>query len=1086
MPKLPSRPSPRTEASRVSQSQRRPRRRAARRAAPPAAHFVAALALAALPGALLVAAAPAALGAQPAARGTARVQGVVTSNNAPVGNAQVSLVGTRFGALSDNDGRYTINGVPAGSYTIRVQRIGFAPLTRPVTVADGQTVEANLAITAQAAQLTAVQVVGYTTEQRRDVSGAVASVRGDELRDQKVATVEEALRGRAPGVQIAASGQPGRPAQIIIRGQNGFNAPNPLYVVDGMYVGQQNPNLNPDDIASVEILKDASAAAQYGAQASNGVVVITTRRGSAGQNQFSVDTYFGFQQVPKTLPLAGAAEFRQVFLDAYANANAGRTRDSLVVPTGLTNPAAGVSTDWQNALFRNGAIQNYNLQASGGTSTANYLISGSVFDQKGTVLNTGFRRYSLRVNSEARRGRFTVGEALALSQANQSDFPNAIFGGQALPLIDVVQLLPLIPVRDTANPGGYGYGSDALPNYGVNPVAVLERNYLRRRGNQVLGTAYGEVRLFRNLRYRLNLGLNYSDSTNRLWTSSTQLRYLTPQLNGASLTQAAPQAQQLLYENLLNWDGAFGDGQHRLSAVAGQTSQRNEFQQIAAFRQGFTNEQLQQLNAGSTTGFTNSGFFIPFRTNSLLSRATYAFRDRYLATGSVRRDCSTRFSPGNRCGTFGAGSLGWVASEEAFFKSVPLLGGADFFKLRVSTGVLGDQNIGDLAYVVPVAQNQNYVFGGTTGVTVTPGGATQTVVANPNLRWQRNRSTDVGFDLGLFNNTLTLTADYYVNNADGVLVNIPIPASLGSTADPAFNAGKVRNAGFELGATHRAERGDWRFNNTFTLTTTRNRVVSLGNGGQPISRGIEGVSRTRIGEPIGAFYVLRTAGIFQSQADVDAHTASVTANGQTSTVKIQPDAKPGDLRFVDVNGDGRINADDRTGAGSPIPTLTTGLFMDARRGPIDVGLNLRGAFGNKIYNAVKLNTERVTGLSNVRAGYNPWTPTNTNTSTPRAVFGDAVNGNPATDRWLENGSFVRVQNLVLGYTLPQRLLEQARLGGTNSPRLYVNVQNLYTFTKYSGFDPDILGFGDPLARGIDDGLIYPNPRTVTFGFTARF
>jgi TonB-linked SusC/RagA family outer membrane protein len=629
-----------------------------------------------------------------------------------------------------------------------------------------------------------------------------------------------------------------------------------------MYVGQQNPNLNPDDIASVEILKDASAAAQYGAQASNGVVVITTRRGSAGQNQFSVDTYFGFQQVPKTLPLAGAAEFRQVFLDAYANANAGRTRDSLVVPTGLTNPAAGVSTDWQNALFRNGAIQNYNLQASGGTSTANYLISGSVFDQKGTVLNTGFRRYSLRVNSEARRGRFTVGEALALSQANQSDFPNAIFGGQALPLIDVVQLLPLIPVRDTANPGGYGYGSDALPNYGVNPVAVLERNYLRRRGNQVLGTAYGEVRLFRNLRYRLNLGLNYSDSTNRLWTSSTQLRYLTPQLNGASLTQAAPQAQQLLYENLLNWDGAFGDGQHRLSAVAGQTSQRNEFQQIAAFRQGFTNEQLQQLDAGSTSGFNNSGFTIPFRTNSLLSRATYAFRDRYLATGSVRRDCSSRFSPGNRCGTFGAGSVGWVASEEAFFKSIPLLGGANFFKLRASTGVLGDQNIGDLSYVVPIAQNANYVNNGPSGTTVVSGGATQTRVANTNLRWQRNRSTDIGLDLGLLNNTLSVTADYYVNNADGVLVTLPIPGSLGSTTTRCSTPAPCATPASSSGANAPPRRAATSAFNSAprahaTAATAWCRSATAASRSAAASRASPARGRP---SPIGSFYVLRTAG----------------------------------------------------------------------------------------------------------------------------------------------------------------------------------------------------------------------------------
>ena len=1049
-------------------------RRATRAAAPAAAL----LALALGPAALLPTITNP-LHAQAAPRAAGRVTGVVTGDGGtPLPNVQVQLVGTRFGAITGDDGRFTIAGVPAGTYTVRAQRIGYAPQSREVTLADGQTATTNLQLAAAATQLTTQVVVGYTNEQRRDVTGAVASVTGTEIRDQVVATVEEALRGRAPGVQISASGQPGRPAQIIIRGQNGFNSPNPLYVVDGMYVGQQNPNINPDDIASIEILKDASAAAQYGAQASNGVIVITTRRGQAGNTQLSLSTYYGVQQVPKRIPMADAAEFQRIYRDAYAAANATRPANAqIAVPTGVSGTAAA-NTDWQDALFQNGAIQNYNLTASGGSPGANYLLSGSVLDQEGTVLSTGFRRYSVRVNSEARRGRIVVGEAISLSQARQSDFPNGIFGGQALPLIDVVALLPTIPVRDPNNPSGYGYGSDANPNYGVNPVAVLEANYNRRRANQVLGTAYGEVRLLGNLRYRLNLGLNYSDSLNTVWTSSNQVRYLTPVLTGASLFQASPTAQQLLYENLLTYDGEFGDGAHRLSAVAGQTSQNNRFQQLTAFRQGFANEQLQEINAGSTTGFNNGGFSIPFRTNSLLSRATYAFRDRYLVTGSVRRDCSSRFSPGNRCGVFGAGSVGWVASEEGFWKSIPVLGGASFFKLRASTGVLGDQNIGDLSYVVPIAQNLNYVTNGPSGAQVVGGGATQVRLANENLRWQRNRSTDIGFDLGLFGNALSITADYYVNDADQILVNLPLPATLASRDNPAFNAGEVRNAGFELGATHRVERGAFRLNSTFNLTTTANRVMSLGDGGQPIRAGIEGVATTAVGQPIGAFFVRRTAGLFQSEADVQAWKNS---KGQV----IQPNARPGDLRFVDANDDGAINDQDRVFTGSPIPKLTTGLFLDSRYRSFDVGLNLRGAFGQQVFNVVKLNTERVTGLGNVRAGYNPWTPTNTNTSTPRAIFGDATNGDPASDRWIEDADFVRIQNVILAYRIPERLAQ--RLGtGVSSPRIYLNVQNVATFTGYSGFDPEVLGFGDPLARGIDDGLIYPNPRTITFGLDLRF
>jgi TonB-linked SusC/RagA family outer membrane protein len=1023
----------------------------------------------------------------PAARGTSRVTGTVTeAGGQPLASVQVLIVGTQLGALSGPDGRFTITGVPAGTFTVRAQRIGFSPQTREVAVAAGQSVTTDFQLAGAATQLTAVSVVGYTNEQRRDISGAVTTVSGDELRDQVVATVEEALRGRAPGVQIASSGQPGRPAQIIVRGQNGFGDPSPLYVVDGMYIGTQNPNLNPDDIASISVLKDASAAAQYGAQASNGVVVITTRRGQAGENRVSFSSFYGVQELPKRLPLASASEFQRIYTQAYANANATRpANQQLVVPTGVSQPATQ-STDWQDALFQRGAIQNYNLTASGGSPTASYLLSGGVLDQEGTVMNTGFRRYSVRVNSEATRGRLTIGEALAISQARQTDFPNGIFGNQAFPLIDVVGLLPTIPVRDPANPGGYGYGSDANPNYGVNPVAVLESNYNRRRANQVLGSGYADVRLVGSLRYRLNLGINYSDSLARTWTSSRQVRYLTPVLTGASLNQASPNAQQLLYENLLNYDGGFGDDAHRVSAVFGQTSQRNEYSRFAAFRQGFVNEQLQQINAGSTAGARDSGYTTPFRTNSLLARATYAFRDRYLITANARRDCSSRFSPGNRCGTFGAGSVGWVVSEEGFWKSIPLLGGADFLKLRASTGVLGDQNIGDLRYFVPVSQNANYVTNGPSGATVISGGATQTQLANTDLRWQRNRSTDFGLDLGLLDNALTLTMDYYVNDADQLLVNLPLPGSLASDRDPAVNAGKVRNAGFELGATHRLERGDFGLNTTFNLTTTANRVVSLGNGGQPISAGLGdlGIARTAVGHPIGAFFLKKTCGIFQNAAEVTAHAA-------------QPTAQPGDLCFVDQNGDKAINDQDRIFFDNPVPKLNTGLFVDSRWRSLDFGVNLRGAFGHRIYNAVKLATERTVGLNNLRAGYSPWTPENTNTSTPRAVFGDPVNGDPVSDRWLEKGDFVRLQNIVVGVRIPERLLQSARIGLASSPRLYLNVQNVATFTNYSGFDPEVLGqasvptAGAPamswaLARGIDDGLIYPNPRTFTLGLDVRF
>jgi TonB-dependent SusC/RagA subfamily outer membrane receptor len=659
-----------------------PRRRRAARATPrpPAASratpLAAALALALLPGALLVPAART-LHAQPAAaQGTGRIAGTVLGEGArPVAGAQVIVVGTRVGAVTDDNGRYNIGGAPVGAQTVRVQRIGFTPRTQPVTVAAGQVATLDFQLAAAATQLTAVAVVGYTNEARRDISGAVASVSGAELQDQKVATIEEALRGRAPGVQIAASGQPGRPAQIIIRGQNGFNSPTPLYVVDGNYIGQQNPNLNPDDIASIEILKDASAAAQYGAQASNGVVVITTRRGQSGPSQFSFSTYYGFQQVPKRLDLASSSELTNVFTQAFANAN---ITDTTRIPLIVRRPSAvsAANTDWQDAVFQTGALQNYNLQASGGTPTANYLLSGSVLDQNGTIINTGFTRYSVRVNSEARRGRFTVGEAIALSQARQTDFGNGVFGGQALPLIDLATLPSAVPVRDANNPGGYGFGSDAVPAFQVNPVAVLERNSNRRRSNQVIGTGYGEVRLFGGLRYRANLGLTYADSLATVYTSATQVATARRSCRGAGAAGQHPvpghahrhqpalgEPAQLRRRLRQRRPPAERGGGPDLAAQPVQPAHR--------LPPGLHQRGAAAAQRGSNVGFSNTGFTIPFRTNSLLARATYAYRDRYLATASVRRDCSSRFSPGNRCGTFGAGrSAGW-SSEEALLPQHP-------------------------------------------------------------------------------------------------------------------------------------------------------------------------------------------------------------------------------------------------------------------------------------------------------------------------------------------------------------------------------------------------------------------------------
>jgi TonB-linked SusC/RagA family outer membrane protein len=988
--------------------------------------------------------------------GTGTVTGIVTGDaGQPLSGVNVVVPGQGIGALTGTDGRFTIGRAPAGTYSLRAQRIGFAPQTQQVTVVPGQVTTANFQLQQVATSLTTQVIVGYTTQQRRDVSDAVAHVSGDELKDQKVATLEEALRGRVPGVQIAGSGEPGRPAQVIIRGQNFVSGGvSPLYVVDGMYLSE-NPNLNPDDVESIEVLKDASAAAQYGAQAANGVIVIRTKRGRGTDPRTELQSYYGFQTIPKRIAMMNSAQWSAITLTAYANAG-------VAPPTGASNPPA-TSTDWQDAVFQSGAIQDHNLSVSGGGTNTDYLLSGGYFEQKGAIISTGFKRASLRINSEARRGRFTIGENLALSQSNRVNL-------NGFPLIDAVRMLPGIPIYDPANVGGFGYGSDAQPTFGTNPVGQQRARSNTDRSSQIIGTTYADLRLLESLHYRFNLGANYANNLNHDWSSIAQLRFRSPMVNGATLSEQQGNFTSLLFENLLLFDNTFGGGIHRLNAVAGITSQRQDDHELYVFRQGFASGNLDQIDAGATGGLNNRGYLVQNRLNAMLVRANYTLLERYLFTGSVRRDGSSRFGPGNRYATFGAGSVGWVISDEGFYRGIPMLSGAvDYLKLRASTGTLGNQDIGDYQYSAPIQQNINYLLGG--GVV---GGSIQLNLANPNIRWQSNKQTNIGLDFGLMDDRLTFSADRYTSTSDGLLVTAPIPWSLGASNSPVVNAGSIRNTGFEFNLAHHLDLSALRLNSTFNLTTINNKVLSLGNGGQPIFAGPFGVARTAVGNPIGEFYVYKTNGIFQTPAEVAASPA------QAST------AVPGDVRFVDLNGDGILNDLDRYNAGSGIPKWNAGLFFDGKYNAFDFALNMHGSHGAKIFNVVRFWSDRLDDPQNHRAGYTPWSATNPSTTTPRAVFGaaGASNDRPNSDRWIEDGSYWRIQNLVLGYTLPSTLLSRTGISGA-TPRVYLNIQNLHTFTSYSNWDPEILGFSDPLARGIDDGRIFPNVRTVSVGLDLR-
>lgn len=998
------------------------------------------------------------------AQGTGQITGVVTGTaGAPVAGARVVVVGTTRAANTGPDGRYTIPGVPAGTQQVRVEQLGFAGQTRAVTVAAGLAATANFQLAAQAVGLDSIVVVGYTSQNRRNVSDAVASVPAEQIADRQTATVEEALRGRVAGVNIVSSGQPGRGSLVVVRGQNFLSAADPLYIVDGMYT-RQNPNLNPEDIESIEVLKDASAAAQYGAQSANGVVVIRTKRGRASEPQISVNSYYGYQDVPNRIEMADADRWLDIARQARANSSNPAIRATANLPF-----QSEFNTDWQDAIFQRGSIQDHNVAVAGGSENASYRIGAGYFNQDGTIINTGFERYSFRVNSEARRGRFRVGQNAAVSRSERDN----VVG---FPLIDVLRFQPIIPVRDPNNASGYGYGSGTATaftaTFGTNPVGAFEREDNTDTFNRIVGNLYGELGLVGGLKYRLNLGVDYQDANFRNFLRQRQIRQNTPQPFNFGLDRRA-NTTTLLQEHLLAFDGGFGN--HELSAVAGVTEQRGNTEVVEASRRGFASEDITSIDAGTST-FANRGFEIPSALRGYLVRANYAFAGKYLVTGTFRRDGSSRFGAGNKYGNFGAGSIGYVISEEDFYQSIPLLGNAvDYLKLRASYGSLGNQDIGDFQYAALIVSNQSYLFGNNIA-----SGATQLSLANPSIRWQDQTQMNFGADLNLLANSLSLSADYYISESDGLLVTAPVPFSLGVVGNPTVNAGSIRNRGFEIGAQLQHERRDLRITAGANLTTINNEVTALGNGGQPIFAGFEGVSRTQVGGSIGEFFVIRTAGLFQSEAEVQAHRNS---KGQL----IQPNAKPGDLRFVDINDDAIINADDREVAGSPIPDFEGGFNMDATFRRFNLGFALRGSYGAEIFNVARFWTDRLDENSGFRADLNPWTPTNTNTSTPRAVFGEEGargNARPNTDRWIEDGSFLRIQNVVFGYELPNSFMRRLGVGGERS-RIYLNIQNLHTFTSFSNWDPEVLGAAGPLSRGIDDAQIYPNPRTFTIGVDLR-
>ncbi|MCB7482083.1 SusC/RagA family TonB-linked outer membrane protein [Christiangramia sediminis] len=972
---------------------------------------------------------------------------VTTTEGKPIPFVNVILKGTSTGTSADMDGNYAISAPADG--TLVFSYIGYA--TREIAI-NGQT-EINVNLAEDLAALDEVVVVGYGTQQKKDLTSAVSVVDSEQISKRQTTTVAESLQGLASGVNVRGGGQPGQEARIEIRGLKNLQGSNPLYVIDGL-VTTANRDFNPNDIESIQILKDAAAAAIYGSRAANGVIIITTKKGKQGPLKVTVSSKMSITDIPR-YDLASQEEF--VRLNNMAYDNGGVPRQELDL---------SVNTDWQEEVFRTGLIQDQNVSFSGGGENSSYFISGNYFGNKGTVISTDFDRISFRVNSSGEKGIFSIGENLALSNAKTDEIGGSD-GFRGNPFFDVVRLFPTIPVYDEDNPGGYGYGKSGVANvFAANPVALANLIDQESENFRIRGNVWAEIDPFPWLNYRFNFG--YETSFDEYLYLRREGNWTLNQPYEPSFTnQNRAQSETILFENTLTFKKEFG--KHNLSLLVGTTYQKNKYEQINGLKRNLlinpnTGEYFDVLDLGDQAqvgGFRNESLLL-----SYLGRLEYNFDDRYLLNAVLRRDGSSRFSDANKWSNFPSVSLGWRLSNESFFNSETI----SDLKLRASYGELGSGNIGNYEYQGFINTFGAIVLGD--GQTLYPS-ATQVRLANSELRWETLKQTNIGFDMGLLDNKLQLTGDYFIAKTEDVLFGFPILLSTGNDGgNPISNAATVENRGFELSASYTEQvNDDFNFNASVNFTRLRNELVSLGNG---LNESIQGNTITKSGEPVGMWYVLQTDGLFQSQEEINNYTNS---EGDV----IQPNALPGDIRFKDVNDDGQITNADKTVVSSPWPDFEMGFNASAEYKNFDFSMNWIGSFGAEIYNGFRSVVDRFDDDSNYRAGIQPWTPENPNTDFPRIVRGTTLNSRGDSDRWLEDGSFIRLKYVGIGYNIPESAIKSI---GFDKARISLSAQNIITITDYQGLDPE---FSNPniFQRGVDFGS-YPNVQNYSLGVEIGF
>lgn len=982
------------------------------------------------------------------------VTGTVTDvSGEPIIGANIRIKGTTTGTITDIDGNFSIEAKPQS--VIEVSYIGY--LTQETVINNQKSI--RFLLKEDTKTLDEVVVIGYGVQKKADLTGSVANINTEKLNTQSNANIGQALQGKIAGVDIVSQGgAPGSGTRIMVRGIGTLNNASPLYIVDGMYMNSID-HINPNDIASIDVLKDASSAAIYGSRAANGVIIVTTKEGSNTEGKPIIDlsVNLGISTASKFLDMLDAKGWAEVTTIARQAIG----KPALDMATDLANKP---DNDWQDIMFRPALMQNYNLSVKGGGKYSTYYTGLGYFNQDGIVKGTNYQRYNIQSKNDYKRGIFSAGTNLIISFSHDKPLHQELRGGM---IGTILQSVPTLEKYDDTREGGYGGTYGDVVNI-PHPLAIIDDNIMDRYNENVkiFANLYAQIELFKGLKYKLNLTPDFSFERYKNYLNKYDFGLATNSIT--QLTERQRRRRNILVENLLTFDRTFGE--HKISALAGYTYQDSRFRHIQAYGEGLP-QGLEEIDA-ATTNRSNEGNSWRSVLTSILGRVFYSYQNKYLFTATIRRDGSSKFGKNNRYGYFPSFSLGWNVAEEKFMENVHWL---DQLKLRGGYGVLGNQEIDNYQYSSTITTGINYPDGN--------GGLLQGAFpknfANPDIKWEETAMTNVGIDFMAFNNRLSLTADYYVKNTKDILLTVPIPISSGGANDPIRNAGKIRNNGFEFNLGWMDQPNpDISYGINLIGSFNKNKVIAMGSESGSIKGGSTNqnitTSETKAGYPIGGYWLISTAGYFNSQEEVDAYAK----DGK----KIQPAAEPGDIKFVDANNDGVINDDDRVFQGSPFPDFTFALNGNMRYKNFDLSIGLQGVLGNKIYNATRQTLEDVTKGSNFLAScLDYWTPENKNASHPRLTWDDPNRNTRAeSDRYLENGSYLRLRSVQLGYTFPQTWFK----GAIQHARVYINAENLFTITSYSGYSPDVNA--DNANYREFDNFIYPTNRTFMLGLNVTF